>query len=168
MNMQRRILGLDLGNVIRPAVPNGQHGSFDLPGDGFLDSPDFPEALQCLLEARNHFDEIHLVSRIIEGRGSDRSRWLSYRGYDEIIPTERRHFCERYEEKEPICAQLGITHFVDDNLYNVLRHLISVRRLFWFRARLTPIDLDHLYLLKERRIRVACSWSTLLPQLISL
>lgn len=164
----KRILGLDLGNVLRPAVPNGQHGSFDLPNDSFLDSPDFPEAKQCLIEAQKHFDEIHLVSNVIEGRTDDRSRWLTHRGYDEIIPPDRRHFCYRRDDKSPICERIGITHFVDDNLFAVLRHLAAVRRLYWFRAVLNPADLNHIHLLKERKIRVACSWPRLLPQLVSL
>lgn len=163
----RKILGLDFGNVIRPAIPDGQHGSFDLPDDSYLDSPDFPEVKSCLLEAKNHFDEIHLVSRSNDGRWDDRRKWLTHRGYDEIIKPDWVHFCLNYEDKGPLCAEIGITHFVDDNLFRVLRHLTMVRSLFWFRAKQNPIDMDHLRLLKERKIRVANSWPKLLPQLLS-
>ena len=164
--MNRRILGVDLGNVIRPAVPNGQHGSFDLSDESFLYSPDFPGALPCLLKAREHFDEIHLVSRIIEGRDHDRNRWLTHRGYDEVF--DERHYCREYEDKAAICERLGVTHFVDDQLFKVLSRLTMVKKLFWFRAILEPSDLDHLHLLRERRIRVAASWPRLRPQLIGL
>ena len=164
--MNKRILGLDFGNVIRPSVPDGQHGSFDLPDDSYLESPDFPEAKPCLLKAKSYFDEIHLVSRSTDGRWDDRRKWLTQRGYDEIFRPNRIHFCPEYKDKVKICEELGVTHFVDDNLFKVLSLLKTVPRLFWFRANLTKVDLEHLHLLRERKIRVALSWRTLLPQLI--
>ena len=164
----KRILGIDLGNVIRPSVPDGQHGSFDLPDDSYLQSPDFPEARKCLLEAKKHFDEIHLVSRSNDGRWDDRKKWLSHHGYDEIFEPDRIHFCVRYEDKSPICRDLGVTDFIDDNLFRVLSHLTTVPRLFWFRANLNPVDLEHLHLLRERKIKVALSWQTLISQLLTI
>ncbi len=164
----KKILGIDLGNVIRPSVPDGQHGSFDLPNDSYLESPDFPGAKESLLRAKQYFDEIHMVSRSNDGRWDDRRKWLTHWGYDEIFLPHRIQFCVRYEDKGPICKKIGVTHFVDDNLFNVLSTLTSVPNLFWFRANLNPVDMEHLHLLRERRIRVALSWHTLLPQLMPM
>lgn len=159
------ILGLDFGNVIRPAIPDGQHGSFDLPDNSYLDSPDFPEAKKCLLEAKRHFDEIHLISRSNDGRWDDRRKWLTHRGYDEIFELGKIHFCLNYKDKAPICRDIGVTHFVDDNLSRVLLHLSTVPNLFWFRRDMT-LDIEHLPEIRVRKIRVALSWPRLLPQLL--
>jgi len=160
----KKVLGLDFGNVIRPSVPDGKHGSFDLPNNSYLDSPDFPDARNCILEAKRHFSEIHIVSRSDDGRWDDRRRWLTHHGYDGIF--RGVHFCTKYEDKGPICAKIGVTHFVDDNLFRVLRHLAMISHLHWFRAKPNQVDVEHLYLVEERKIKVATTWPTLLKILL--
>lgn len=41
------------------------------------------------------------------------------------IPRENLYFCRRHEDKAPICARLGVTHFIDDRL-DVLHHMKTV------------------------------------------
>src|SRR5687767_13287048 len=111
-------LGIDVGGVIIDRVADGSDTSFF--GDQYLLTPAVPDAfatIAALLKGR-FAGEGHVVSKC--GKNTERKtrEWLAHNGFHDVtgIPPERIHFCRKREEKAPICARLGITHFVDDRL----------------------------------------------------
>ncbi|HEX4104202.1 MAG TPA: hypothetical protein VHZ04_01845 [Candidatus Paceibacterota bacterium] len=88
-----------------------------------------PGSLANLREiaASGRFKEIHIVSKahpitraIFLARLKALDFWNSTG-----IPRSNLHFCMRYEDKAAICADLAVTHFVDDRL-QVLNTLTTV------------------------------------------
>src|SRR6266571_7170723 len=61
------------------------------------------------------------------------SSWLAYHAFFERtgIPPENLHFVRRRPEKAPVCAGLGVTHFVDDRV-DVLVHMTTVAHRYLF------------------------------------
>jgi hypothetical protein len=111
--MHKRKLGVDCGDVIFSSWKGiSVQGSFD--------------NLRSIAASRR-FDEIHLISKIDPVTEYAYRKWLEVNGFWGAtgISAKNLHFCRQHEDKAPICAELGITHFVDDRL-RVLRSLTTV------------------------------------------
>jgi hypothetical protein len=132
--MSSDILGVDIGGVLIDRIVDNADTSFF--SDRFLETPPVPDAFETLARlSRARFGEsIHLVSRCGPRTEEKTKLWLADRRFAEItgIPPERVHFCRARQDKAPICARLGVTHFVDDRL-EVLGYLTRVRRRYLFR-----------------------------------
>lgn len=126
-------LGLDIGGVIIDRANDGTDTSFF--GDRFLDTAPVPGALAAIAElaARRFGRRRLLVSKCGPRTEARTRRWLAHRRFFAAtgVPEANLHFCRERHEKAPICARLGITHFVDDRC-SVLEHLGRVPFRFLF------------------------------------
>lgn len=139
-----KILGLDIGNVIK------RHG---LPIPGMLEAiPQLPAK----------FDQIHIISRIndyIEGEWS--LQFLRQYKITDVIPENRISFCTKREEKAPIAAQLGVTHFVDDRT-QVLSCMTTVPHRYAFNP-----SAEQLATHPANGMILVSNWGELLPLLLN-
>lgn len=136
-------LGVDIGRVIiAGSTPDDGDTSFFR---GSLDdakrTPPVEGVFEALAVLVERFDrQVWLVSKCQE-RVERRTRaWLEHHHLSERAGLNPEHlrFCRRRPEKAPICAELGITHFIDDRI-DVLGPMRGVvRGLFLFGADIGP------------------------------
>ncbi len=126
-------LGVDIGGVIIDRVSEDGPDAPRIAVDGALG------AIRRLVAAR-FGERVWLVSRTDEDAAL--VDWLDRSGFHRLtgVARDRVRFCRKRHEKAAICADAGITHFVDDRL-EVLGHLVGV--------------VPHLYLLDSRAADVA-------------
>ena len=137
MNSEPR-LGVDFGRVI--------HGGLPAPGDddtAFLDGS-FEEALASPA-TEGVYDVLPGLIEAFEGRAwiiskcGDRIRkrtlaWLDHHDFyvRTGLPEVNVRFCRKRAEKAGHCAELGITHMIDDRLdvHRAIREIVPYRYLF--------------------------------------
>ncbi|WP_236030407.1 hypothetical protein [Paractinoplanes lichenicola] len=133
---RHRRLGVDIGRVI---IGGGSPGGGDtqfFSGDTarMLATPAMPEAFATLARLVPQFDEVWLVSKCGERVRRSTRLWLDHHDFAGRtgIPRDNVRFCLRRPEKAIHCAELGITHFVDDKLdvHEALRGIVPHRYLF--------------------------------------
>lgn len=110
-------LGIDIGRVIIAGGAGAGDTSF-FSGDtaAMLRTPAVPDAFEAIARLVPLFGDTWLVSKC-GPRVQRRSReWLLHHRFFERtgIPPEQVRFCLRRPDKAVHCADLGITHFVDD------------------------------------------------------
>jgi hypothetical protein len=151
MQKKKWILGVDCGDVIFSSW-----GGVSIPG-AF-------ENLRVIVASKK-FSEIHLVSKIDPVTEYAYRKWLEVNSFWAAtdISAKNLHFCRRHEDKAPICAELGITHFVDDRL-RVLRSLTTVPYRYALNPR--PRDFER-YADALPHITVVHSWDELRELLLS-
>ncbi|MET8151255.1 hypothetical protein ACIBSW_21235 [Actinoplanes sp. NPDC049668] len=130
-------LGVDIGRVIigGGVVPGGSDTQF-FGGDTarMLATPAVPGAFDALSRLVPRFERVWLVSKCGE-RVQRRSRqWLDHHDFwaRTGIARDDVRFCRARPDKAVHCAELGITHFVDDKLdvHRALRGVVAHRYLF--------------------------------------
>jgi hypothetical protein len=131
-------LGIDIGKVIinGPAHPEGGDTAF-FTGDTarMLRTPAMPGSFEAIARLVTLFGgRVWIVSKCGE-RVRRRSRqWLEHHDFAGRtgIPPGHVRFCLRRADKAIHCAELGITHFVDDTLevHEALRGLVPHLYLF--------------------------------------
>ena len=129
-------LGVDIGGVLIERTDDSDDTSFW--GENYLETPEIEGAMVAIAALRKERfgDAVYLVSKSGEDTERRAREWLVHNAfYDKTgVPPEHVHFCRKRHEKAPICAELGITHFVDDRL-EVLTHLDTVPHKFLFQPR---------------------------------
>ncbi|GID97351.1 hypothetical protein ACFQFC_07630 [Amorphoplanes digitatis] len=137
MNTQTVRLGVDIGRVIigGGVVPGSSDTQF-FGGDTarMLATPAVPGAFDALSRLVPRFERVWLVSKCGE-RVQRRSRqWLDHHHFwaRTGISRDDVRFCRARPDKAVHCAELGITHFVDDRLdvHRALRGVVAHRYLF--------------------------------------
>ncbi|TDD76501.1 hypothetical protein E1293_27090 [Actinomadura darangshiensis] len=131
-------LGVDFGRVI--------HGGLLAPGENdtvFLDGS-FEQALASRA-TEGVYDVLPGLIEAFGGRAwiiskcGDRIRkrtlaWLDHHDFYERtgLPKDNVRFCRKREEKARHCAELGITHMIDDRLdvHRAIREIVPYRYLF--------------------------------------
>jgi hypothetical protein len=131
-------LGVDFGRVI--------HGGLPAPGDDdtvFLDGS-FEEALASPA-TEGVYEVLPGLIEAFEGRAwiiskcGDRVRertlaWLDHHDFYARtgLPRDNVRFCRKRQEKAGHCAELGITHMIDDRLdvHSAIRDVVPYRYLF--------------------------------------
>lgn len=113
-------IGFDFGGVIMQPGKMCGHPEKASDDPDFLNRPAMPNAFESIkrLVALFGQENVFIVSRCsIEGEQKIMT-WLCYHNFWEITGLTRAcvRFCRERHEKGPICAELGITHFVDDRL----------------------------------------------------
>ncbi|MET7277187.1 hypothetical protein ABZS29_03065 [Kribbella sp. NPDC005582] len=110
-------LGIDIGRVIINGTSGPGDTSF-FAGDtaAMLRTPAVPEAFDTIARLVPRFAETWLVSKCgprIQARSLE---WLRHHDFfaQTGIPEGNVRFCLRRPEKAIHCADLGLTHFVDD------------------------------------------------------
>lgn len=133
-NSKPEVLGVDFGGVVTDRMNDGTDTSFL--SDNYLVTTAMPgaiEALRRLVEDR-FGPNVYFVSKCGPTVERKTREWLAH--HDVFtrtgIPADNIRFCRRREDKAPICAGLGVSHFIDDRA-SVLRHLESVPHLYLFR-----------------------------------
>jgi hypothetical protein len=135
-------LGVDIGRVI--IAGDGPDTSF-VGGseEDALRAPPIDGAFEALTRLRDHFaGRLWLVSKCGAKVQARTRSWLAHHCFFEqtgIDPVNLR-FCRTRPEKAPICAELGITCFIDDR-FDVLaemRDTVATRILFGACAAPTP------------------------------
>ena len=130
--MNDKVLGLDCGNVILSQM-NGT------PVPGALDA--IQKIVASGLFTKDQQVNVWIVSKCGQ-RVADLSKgWLKDLNFWNFtgIPDNQIRFCRTRSGKDPICTELGITHFVDDRL-DVLDCLQTVRNLYAFNPRQHQIE----------------------------
>lgn len=156
-------IGLDIGGVIMNRGGGNSGASFR--DETYLAVPPIDgafEGLAALVDSVFH-GRVALVSSCSED--AERKTWDWFEHFDFYHRTgvrrENVRFCRLRPEKAAICAELGITHFVDDRS-EVLSHLAALELLYLFAP--SAAELEAASALPRRVIPVA-GWSELLAEL---
>ncbi len=160
--MTADVLGVDVGGVIisRSDADEADEDDTSFFGDNYLETPPVEgvfAALAGLVDGR-FGDGVHVVSKCGPKVQARTLEWMEHHSFADRtgIPMSHVHFCRERREKGPICARLGVSHFVDDRL-DVLRYLTTV---------------PHRYLLGHPRgevpdgVRVVASWAEIVGDLL--
>jgi hypothetical protein len=137
MNTQDIRLGVDIGRVIigGGVVPGSSDTQF-FSGDTarMLATPAVPGAFDTLARLVPRFEQVWLVSKCGERVQRRTRQWLDHHDFAARtgIPQDNIRFCLKRPDKAIHCADLGITHFVDDKLdvHQALRGVVAHRYLF--------------------------------------
>ena len=150
MNAQNLRLAVDIGRVIigGGVVPGSSDTQF-FSGDTarMLATPAVPGAFEALARLVPRFEQVWLVSKCGERVQRHTRQWLDHHDFAARtgIPREHIRFCLKRPDKAVHCAQLGITHFVDDKLdvHQALRGVVAHRYLFGVQPAPTPAWVQH-------------------------
>lgn len=131
-------LGIDIGRVIidGSSHPTGDDTAFFKGGiENALQTPAMAGAFDSITRLAALFDgRVWLVSKCGERVEARTREWLAHRRFFEQtnIDPEHLRFCRQRPEKAIHCAQVEITHFVDDRLdvLDVLADIVPHRYLF--------------------------------------
>lgn len=109
-------LGIDIGRVI--IAGDGPDTSFlGVPDDDAMRAPALEGAFEAIARLVADYDgRVWLVSKCGERVQQRTRRWLGHHRFFEAtgVRPDRVRFCRERREKAPICAELGITCFIDD------------------------------------------------------
>jgi hypothetical protein len=138
VDMTQRALGVDFGRVINDGSshPSGDDTSF-LTGseEAMLATPAMEGAFESLGRLTELFyGRVWIVSKAGPRIQANTERWLAHHGFfaTTLIPPDHLRFVRRRADKAAVCAELSVTHFVDDRA-EVLKALIGiVPHLFLF------------------------------------
>ncbi|WP_327000020.1 hypothetical protein OHA72_33435 [Dactylosporangium sp. NBC_01737] len=150
MNTQNLRLGVDIGRVIIGGgiVPGSSDTQF-FSGDTarMLATPAVPGAFEALARLVPRFEQVWLVSKCGERVQRHTRQWLDHHDFVARtgIPREHIRFCLKRPDKAVHCAQLGITHFIDDKLdvHQALRGVVAHRYLFGVQPAPAPAWVQH-------------------------
>lgn len=145
-------LGIDIGRVIIGAVDDrGRADTSFLSGtlERAMETPPTPHAFDCIARLSRAFrGAVWLVSKCGPRVQDKTRRWLAHwQFWDRTgIASDHLRFCLERPDKAVHCAELGVTHFIDDRV-DVLEHLRGL--------------VPHLYLFgADWKTRVAPAWAT--------
>jgi hypothetical protein len=131
-------LGVDIGRVIidGPSHPGGGDTAF-FQGDEatMLATPEMPGAVEAITRLAARFEgRVWLVSKCGARVQSRTERWLAtHRFFQRTgLRADQVRFCRRRADKREICAELELTHFVDDRLevHAAIRGAVAHQFLF--------------------------------------
>lgn len=141
MNERIAILGVDFGGVINDGAshPSGDDTTFLSGGfDEAMRTPVMAGAVDSLARLTERFGgRVWIVSKCGPRIQARTEQWLDHVHFFERTGVDPSHlrFCRQRPEKADHCAELGVTHFVDDRA-DVLGHLVGVvEHLFLFGMR---------------------------------
>ncbi|MEV0298925.1 hypothetical protein [Nocardia sp. NPDC050710] len=131
-------LGVDFGRVIQgAALEPGAADTVFLSGgfDEAMRTPPSPNAFEVLTRLVDHFEGRAWVISKCGPRVQERTlRWLDHHDfYDRTgVPRDNVRFCRKRVEKATHCAELSITHMIDDRIevHRALRGLVAHLYLF--------------------------------------
>src|SRR5687768_1268226 len=134
---QHHRLGVDIGRVIigGGTVPGSSDTQF-FSGDTarMLATPAVPGAFDALARLVPRFEQVWLVSKCGERVQRHTRQWLDHHDFAARtgIPRDHIRFCLKRPDKAGHCAELGITHFVDDkpDVHRALDGVVPYRYLF--------------------------------------
>ena len=131
-------LGIDIGRVIidGSSHPDGGDTAF-FQGDEavMLRTPEMDGAFDAIRQLVDVFDgNVWLVSKCGTRVQERTSRWLEHHQFPERtgVALDNRRYCRERSQKRGICAELEITHFVDDHpdVHRAIRGVVAHQYLF--------------------------------------
>ena len=126
-------LGLDIGGVLVDRAFHDSDTSFF--GNRPLETPAVPGAIADLAPLVTEVFEhrVVLISKAGTRIAMRTREWLEHIGFFALTGVARHdvHFVTRRVDKGPLCAELGVTHFVDDRS-EVLDALTTVPHRYLF------------------------------------
>lgn len=128
------VLGVDVGGVIIDRVNDGTDTAFF--GENFLETTPVPEVFTALrrLADERFGTRIYIVSKAGPKTAEKTRRWMAHNDFYSRtgIGPSQLYFTLSRQEKAPVCAQLRITHFIDDHLevHEHLKGIVPYRFLF--------------------------------------
>jgi len=120
------VLGVDVGGVLVDRAAEGSDTSFF--GSDPMSTPMVPDAFAAVATLAPLFGwRVHVISKAGPKISALTREWLARHEFFALtgVSPSNLHFVRKRHEKAPVCAQLGVTHFVDDRL-DVLEHLEGV------------------------------------------
>ncbi len=153
--MTKEVLGVDIGGVII---------SRSIIEESYLPLADAFAVLKRLKEER-FGDNIVFISHASTALEGHMRTWLLQRRIYDLtgISEDQIHFC-RDRNKEPLCREYKVTHFIDDRTENLARLLSIVKHLYLFQGRFEEME-PRLYMM-DRVIQVS-SWLDFATKLLS-
>ena len=152
-------LGIDVGGVIVARLAADTDTSFF--GTRPMDTPPVEGAFEAIAELARRFEyRVHIVSKAGPKIDGLTRQWFGERRFFErtCVPSSNLYFVRKRHEKAPVCARLGITHFIDDRP-DVLENLADVEHCLLFTGGLGPnIEVPP----TDGRWTVADSWAGVL------
>jgi hypothetical protein len=140
-------LGVDFGRVIQGGPdPSGNVADTAFLGVGLeeaVESPPTPGAMEVMPRLVTRFGgRAWIISKCGESTERKTLAWLRHHDFYARtgLPEGNVRFCRRREDKAIHCAELGITHMIDDRLdvHRAIRHLVPNRYLFGPQAEPAP------------------------------
>lgn len=161
------LLGVDFGGVITERARNDRPDTSFF-SDNYLQTPAVLgvfEAIRRLVDERFRA-QVWIVSKCGQRVQRKTLDWLDHHNfYDQTgISPDHVRFCKQRSEKDGICRELGITHFVDDNL-EVLGNLTTVGNLYLFQPRDNEVRRFAESLSRTRQVN---SWQEILDDLLAI
>lgn len=156
-------IGIDVGGVI--IASHNDHSDTSFFSDNYLNSVPTDQVFESIASLRTRFgDEMYIVSKCGKRIEAKTREWFDHnRVYEQTgLSVDRMHFTRTREGKAPICAHLGITHFVDDRL-DVLRHLSTVDEQFLFQGHASEMEKFSQHLQSVHYVR---SWPEIVYSLL--
>ncbi|WP_232235938.1 hypothetical protein [Nocardia sp. BMG51109] len=136
-------LGIDFGRVIQgAALEPGAADTVFLSGglDEAMRTPPSPGAFEVLARLLPRFDGAWIISKCGPRVELRTRQWLDHHDLfaHTGLPRDHLRFCRARADKAIHCAELGITHMIDDRLevHSALRGLVP--HLFWFGVQTGP------------------------------
>lgn len=151
MNNGTLRLGIDIGRVIidGSSHPTGDDTAFFKGGiENALLTPAMPGAFESIARLSDLFEgRVWLISKCGERVAARSRQWLEHHRFFETtnIDPEHLRFCRHRPEKAIHCAELEITHFIDDRLdvLNALEGMVPYRYLFGSQSSAAPVHVVH-------------------------
>ncbi|MGI8335383.1 hypothetical protein ACRYCC_36005 [Actinomadura scrupuli] len=139
-------LGVDFGRVIQGAPgPDGAEDTVFLSGgrDAALRSPATEGTFDVLPRLAERFEgRVWIISKCGERIQGRTLEWLDFHDFYRRtgVPRGNVRFCRKRAQKAGHCAELGITHMIDDRLdvHRALRGLVPYLYLFGPQAAPAP------------------------------
>jgi hypothetical protein len=139
-------LGVDFGRVIQgAALPSGEEDTVFLHGslDNALSTPATDGAFEALARLARRFDvRVWVISKCGERIQRRTLAWLDHHDFYAHTGVPRRNvrFCRRRADKAGHCAELCITHMIDDRLdvHRALHGLVPHLYLFGHQSEPVP------------------------------
>ena len=138
---KRAVLGIDFGQTICDLAARESkvgHATLD---PQFLDLPFVIGAVEAIRSFVPLFGprSMHIVSRCVEESERPIKEWLDRNDFWILtgMREDNIHFCRERHQKDGICRDLGITHFIDDR-----REVLSCMRDVRMKIALNPRDDD--------------------------
>jgi hypothetical protein len=157
------VLGVDIGGVLIQRAADDDDTSFF--GARPMDTPPVAGAFEALAElAAGPFAyRVHLVSKAGPSVTERTLAWLAHQEFSSVtgIAPAQVHFVRHRADKAPICAKLGVTHFVDDRL-SVLNLLPDVAHRYLFTGGVGSADAP-----VHRDLPEGIEWATTWPDLVA-
>ncbi|MFR9753089.1 hypothetical protein ACL02S_18915 [Nocardia sp. 004] len=149
-NVSPQRLGVDFGRVIQGAAlePGAEDTTFLSGGPGeALRTPPSDHAFDVLARLVPRFGDAWIISKCGEEVERRTRKWLDYHEFFDRtgIPRDHIRFCRARADKAIHCAELGITHMIDDRLdvHIALRGLVPHLFLFGMQQQPAPEWVRH-------------------------